>query len=179
MRGDSQHAMALLKALMDSDVLKERANLLTSMLPELHAELALAFALAGDTDEADRRLETGRAHTSSMRVAVLALPRVIVLARRELWPLCLDFIANNRDGIRGLLRPHDARAVALVEAFALSQLSRDAYREAAAVRRIEDALQDSRAHQPGEFDYLGSTWPEMRAFLAAYSKDPPIESARR
>ena len=169
MRGQIDNAEACVETVINSGWLDARRGQLGFHAPRVYGEKALLLALQGRLEEADQPLAHARSLLSPVRASVLALPSAVSRARREEWNECLARIDAERERFRGLLPPHDSRAIAVVEAFALLHVqSRAGYRAAAGARRIEDALADAKPAQPGEFAYLGHRWPAIREFVEAH-----------
>ena len=174
LRGQLSLAEAINTELLDSGWLHALKGNLAFLSPSVHAEAGLVQALTGDLEAAGRLLEAARIRLSDVRKPVIALPEAVVRARRELWAECVEAIEKHRDRARGLMRPDDTRALALVEALALSRLAKLGYREGARERRPDQAIAEAKPARPGEFDYLGQQWPEMAELLQArvYAEPP-------
>jgi hypothetical protein len=60
------------------------------------------------------------------------------------------------------LMPSHIRALRLLEAFTRGRGDGSAYREGAGTEHV-----DAIGIHPGELDFLGAAWPELRAFMEA------------
>jgi hypothetical protein len=165
LRGDLVEAEAILRGLVGNPQITHVRGAVSHYCADLYGELALVLALRGEVDEAAERLELAAERVSEARAGRLMLARAVILARRQEWGPCTELIEDEGRTARELLRPHDARALALVEALALSRHAGHGYREVADSRQVEDALRDSQPRRTAEFDYLGLAWPQMHAFL--------------
>jgi hypothetical protein len=163
MRGDLPVAVSILEGLIESGWLKARTGTLAFMSPDSHGEAALTCALLGDVARAQALLEEARSRLSPIRRALIALPEAVVRVRQAEWDACID----NIERARGQLRPHDMRALAIIEAYALMRAATLGYRDPSRSRRPEHALADARPARRGEYAYLGHSWPELSEFVSA------------
>ncbi len=167
MRGNLPLAATALDELIASGWLRARAGTLAFLAPDTYGESALIAALLGDVARAESLLAEARSRLSPIRRALVALPEAVLRARRAEWDACIEHIDAERERARGLLRPHDMRALAIIEAYALTRASTLGYRDASRTRQPEHALADARPTKPGEYAYLGQAWPELQAFVSA------------
>jgi hypothetical protein len=156
-QGDVEDAIALL-------VDNESGPLESGLGGPSAAQLALCLALAGEVEraaewrvEADRRLgdtAAGRASGALARAVVDCRSGQVETAARELARVWPDVEAH--------LRAADVRPLLVVRAYATAAAGGPRAAGVAAA-----VLGEARPRFSGEFDWLGSGWPEMRIFLAA------------
>lgn len=126
--------------------------------PYLHAEMATCLGLMGMTNEAKTHREYAKRtlHASEQFRMVFA-DSVIALRRRDpkaaLWVM-----DQNWDTAFEQLRPPSFRGLMVLRAFAL-------YLDGDTGSQYEGLVRATKPTRPGEFDYLGIQWPEMRKFL--------------
>ncbi len=125
--------------------------------PQAEVGYALCLALAGELAAARRALETARPALGEARRAATMLAEAVIDAR-EGKELAFDEEALRR-AESSLMVTH-IRALRLLEVFTRARAKGAAYREAAG----EGATASIGVH-PGELDFLGAAWPELRAFL--------------
>lgn len=137
------------------------SSVLAHARPQADVGYALCLALAGDVPAARRALEAARPALGEARRAATMLADAVIEAR-EGRELAFDEEALRR--AESSLMVIHIRALRLLEAFTRARAKGAAYREAAA----EGDLGAIGVH-PGELDFLGAAWPELRAFLESHA----------
>jgi tetratricopeptide (TPR) repeat protein len=124
----------------------------------LLAEMAACAALLGWKEDADKFRRRAAKKLKGDEVTRLSVADVIIALRGGAPKAALEIMRRNGPTAEDVLRPPSVRALLIMRAFALEELK--AHREA------DDAVRNVMPIRPGEFDWLGQNWPEMRNFLS-------------
>lgn len=138
-------------------------------------DLALAFAIGGDLDKAQRWLEAARERSAGIdpghEYARLAEIEGLLLCRAAKFEDAIRHYDATWERMQSRLTVRDMRAVWLLRAFAVASISGP--RDGAAA---EIWLRLLRATQPGPLDWLTGHWPELAAF-ATREVAPAVRAA--
>jgi tetratricopeptide (TPR) repeat protein len=129
-------------------------------------ELAVAFAIGGDVDKAQRWLEAARERPADfsdpgLEYAHVAYAEGLVLCRAGKFEDAIRVYDEAWQRLESRLPVRTMRAVWLLRAFAVTGIS--APRDSAAA---ESWLRLLRATPSGSFTWLTAHWPELAAFVA-------------
>lgn len=159
---EHEAAVALFRANLASGWPKVKA--LGELETKVHVMLALALALKGDLDDAERLRASLEPRLSAARKATTLLVDAVIAARRGRAPAFAPDPTLWRDAEAQLL-PRHARALRAVLAFVARSSFGAAYRESPQSAEVDKILATSPPITAGEVDFLGRSWPEMQRFL--------------
>ena len=164
-RGEFDDARARLDAIVSSGWLANRRSL-QSLAPMIYASTALAAALDGDLESAERWRGEGHACAANLDRHWFVADSFI-LARRHAWTELIDKLEHNWEAIEGTVSGVGIRQLQLLEAYALTRLAEreDNYRGHHSSREVGPLLHGIRR---GRFDHLTRRWPELREFMQAH-----------
>jgi hypothetical protein len=147
---------------------KDHAKALAAvrLAPTSAIDLALAYALAGDSTAAERwvaETETRAEVPGLLSVpAMIAFVRAIVDCRRGRHAEAAALLDARWGEYEAITTGEVLRPIRVVRAFALGGAGpRNA-------GMADAALASSRPSHPGEYRFLGVAWPEMAAFIATH-----------
>jgi hypothetical protein len=157
--GDLEGALAALSAL---DPGLPHVN--PALRPTVAGQIACLYAFRGDPAAADRWIDEALARakkSASPRLidGTITLARAVNAIRRDEREAASRDLAAAWEALEGTLVASELRPFRVLRAFATAR--GDAAALCAAARA---ALTESR---PGELDWMGKEWPELRAFLEA------------
>jgi hypothetical protein len=138
-----------------------------SLLPTTRLDTGLCHALLGHIELGEtwheRATEPVKAPTYSTFPGMLALLRAVIDCRRGRAAEAAVTLENAWTENEAAMTGDTLRIIRVVRAFACAGV--DAPRNQGLVERV---LGDTKPRYLGEFDFLGTAWPEMTAFLAAH-----------
>ncbi len=156
LEGRPRRAYSLFNAINRSDAFSH--GIARRYQPLLHVELGTCLALMGQLEEARgwRRKAVDRLHPRD-RGRIVFLD-ALLHARYGDWAAGADYIAEHLDSAQHALREPMLRALHVLHAFALRQSGAPRHLVARKLEPVDPWLD-------GEFDWLGTDWPEMAKFL--------------
>jgi tetratricopeptide (TPR) repeat protein len=125
-------------------------------------DFASCYALAGDLESAQSWLGKAaerEAHTRAMFPALTAFPRAVLACRQGRSADAARMLDEHWSDFEAMLNGQSVRILRVVRAFAHAKAS---------ARDAADALANAKPAYPGEYAFLGVSWPEMAAFLASH-----------
>jgi len=161
--GKPDRALSLFASVLDAGSFANPKRSLHVYYPSLLGGIAAAYAMKGDTETAERWQGMAHDHVTQARAGLL-LPLDVYLGiragRNEI--VVRDAEAMWADA-SGCLTGSQMQALRLICAFGLSCVNYNGIYD----DKIRWFLDGARPCRPGQFDYLGLKWPELRAFLEA------------
>lgn len=142
-----------------------RVKALGELETKVWTMLALALALKGELDEAERVRASLDARLSAARKGTTLLVDAVIAARRGRAPSFVPSAELWREAEAQLL-PRHARALRAVLAFVARSSFGAAYRESPQAAEVDKILATSPPVTPDEVEFLARSWPEMERFLA-------------
>ena len=131
----------------------------------LLGRLAMAQALRGEVEEAERWRSRAHAASSEAKRGALLLTDCLVEARAQQWERLIELVEQRWAQAENLNTARTMRAVRMLEAFALEHAQADLYRAESRETDRTRALAAAKSGPAGQFDHLATQWPELRGFL--------------
>jgi hypothetical protein len=164
MAGQPEQALELLTRVEASGKLGSKMTF-PGVVPD---QISLCHGVLGNVAEARRWLEEAKRRRGELPYDFSLMPESVLLCREGRF----DAVVPTVDG-----RWREAEAAGagqvkqlrLLKAFALDRLGAEAERA--------EQLAALKPFRPGEFDYLGTRWPELRAFIESNGLSAPAPSA--
>ena len=133
--------------------------LLTAHEPTMYVDMATCLALDGALDDAQTFHNKARHAAVGRDAAKLVLSESVILLRRGRVQEARSSIERHLHHAQAELRIPSRRALIVLYAFSLRGPGSNA----------SDAIRSLGIIEPGEFRWLGVSWPEMREFVAQFS----------
>jgi tetratricopeptide (TPR) repeat protein len=158
--GYPDRALSLFAAVLETRMFAKPRHSFNAFYPLLLDGVALAYAIRGETAEAERWHGLAHEQVSSERSASLLVVDVYLGTRAGRNEVVVKDAEAALAGA-GWVAASQTQAVRVLCAFALSQKNPNNVRDAE-IRRFLDGAWPC---QPGQFNYLAVKWPELRTFL--------------
>ena len=162
-QGEHQQAIAVL---VDNEERNHGALKAVGMFATSAVDLALDYALIGNTEEAQQWLDEAGKRTGEITpptfVGMQAFTQAVLDCRTDRCAEAAHLFDEGWAQYEGTLTGETLRPMRIVRAFAIAA---SGPRNAGVV---ETTLAAARPAYPGEFDFLGKAWPEMESFLIGH-----------
>lgn len=172
--GKPDRALTLFAAVLDGGSFEKPRHSFHIYYPVLLTAIALAHAVKGDTETAERWQGLAHDQVTPARAGLL-LPLDLYLGIRAGR---YEIVVKDAEAIwadaAGCLPGSQIQALRVLCAFGLSCANRNGTYD----DRIRCFLDGARPCRPGQLDYLALKWPELRAFLEANDLSAKLESGR-
>lgn len=158
-RGNLRRALSLAAAVATHRSLL-RSPMVASSAPSL---VASCYALLGELESAKAWMPEAHAAAAKTAIEVSRVPEAIIACREGRFADVERMYRERRRAIEAALAGEDLRALRLMRAYAVASDPARSEAEKAEVIAV------GRPGAPGECDYLATSWPELKAFLAKIS----------
>lgn len=163
--GDPEQALGLLAAVLHGGWLQNRRHAYYIYYPSLLSAVAMSYAVLGNMESARQWQALAATAWPESKQGGMLLLDALLLVRSGEHHLALEQVEREWVDAEANLPPTSMRAIRVLQAFAMTQQTREPYRDAAMDKKVSRLLEAARPFVPGEMDYLAGDWPELRAFL--------------
>jgi hypothetical protein len=154
-KGNLERAIQLYGTVERSRSFRSSSPQVFQMLPFV---MGYALVLQGELDAAEQWLEEGEKRRKYEHLKMGEGIRAHLMARRHRYREAVEFLNANWRAIEGSTQADQMRPIRLLKALCLQRTEPES-------EEIPVLLAGAKPFRPGEYDYLGTRWPEFQSFL--------------
>jgi hypothetical protein len=154
-KGNLERAIQLYGSVAKGNAFKRTNPQMNQMLPFV---LAHAYVLYGELDAAEVWLDEGEKRRKLAHLRFGDGVRAMLMARRHQYRAAVEQLNENWRAIESATQADQMRNIRLLKAMCLAQSDPES-------EEIATLVAGAKPFKPGEYDYIGTRWPEFQAFL--------------